>query len=380
MKLVTPISALAGLALAFSVAAVRAEITVGVTISATGPAASLGIPEKNTIALMPTSIGAEKVRYVVLDDGSDPSTAVKNARKLVSEEKADILIGSSTVPTSLALIEVAAETHTAMLALAPLAPPADKRVWAFAPPQTNALMASAVIEHMVKSGVKSMGFIGYHDAFGEGFWREVEPLAQKAGIKIVASERYNRTDTSVTGQVLKLVAAAPEAILIVGSGTPAALPQITLAERGYKGKIYQSHGAANRDFLRVGGKNVEGALIPVGPMLVAEQLPDTHPSKKVALDYVKAYEAAYGADSRSTFGGHTWDAGLLFQQAAAVALKKAKPGTPEFRQALRDALENTKNLAATHGVFNMSAADHTGLDVRSRVMVRIEGGNWKLVK
>ncbi len=377
MKLVTT---LAGLALGLTAVAAHAEITVGVTISATGPAASLGIPEKNTIALMPTSIGSEKIRYVVLDDGSDPSTAVKNARKLVSEEKADVIIGSSTVPTSLALIEVAAETHTPMLALAPLAPPADKRVWAFAPPQTNALMASAVIEHMVKTGIKTMGFIGYNDAFGEGFWREVEPLAQKAGIKIVASERYNRTDTSVTGQVLKLIAARPQAILIVGSGTPAALPQITLADRGYKGQIYQSHGAANRDFLRVGGKNVEGTLIPVGPMLVAEQLPDAHPSKKVALDYVKAYESVYGVDSRSTFGGHTWDAGLLFRHAAAEALKKAKPGTAEFRQALRDALENTRNLAATHGVFNMSAADHTGLDVRSRVMVEVENGNWKLVK
>jgi len=376
MKLITT---LAGLALGLSITAARADITVGVTISATGPAASLGIPEKNTIAMMPATIGNEKVRYVLLDDGSDPSTAVKNARKLASEEKADLIIGSSTVPTSLAIIEVAAETHTPMLALAPLAPPADKRAWVFAPPQTNLLMASAVIEHMVKTGVKTMGFIGYNDAFGEGFWREVEPLAQKAGIRILASERYNRTDTSVTGQVLKLVSANPEAILIVGSGTPAALPQITLVERGYKGRIYQSHGAANRDFLRVGGKNVEGALIPVGPMLVAEQLPDGHPSKKVASDYVKAYESAYGADSRSTFGGHTWDAGLLFQRAAVDALKKAKPGTAEFRAALRDAMENVKELAATHGVFNFSASDHKGLDGRAVVMVHVENGAWKLL-
>ena len=377
MKFVTT---LAGLALGLAVTAAQAEITVGVTISTTGPAASLGIPEKNTIAMMPTMLGSEKVRYIVLDDGSDPSMAVKNARKLTTEDKADLIIGSSTVPTSMALIEVAIETHTPMLALAPLAPAADKRAWVFAPPQTNVLMASAVIDHMLANGTKSMGFIGYNDAFGEGFWREVEPLAQKNGIKILASERYNRTDTSVTGQVLKLVAANPEAILIVGSGTPAALPQIGLIERGYKGRIYQSHGAANRDFLRVGGKNVEGAFIPVGPMLVAEQLADGHPSKKAALDYVKAYETTHGVDSRSTFGGHTWDAGLLFQSAAKEALKKAKPGTPEFRQALRDALESVKNLAATHGVFTMSAADHTGLDVNSRVMVRVEGGNWKLTK
>lgn len=371
---------LAGLALGLVVASTRADITVGVTLAATGPAASLGIPEKNTIALMPATLAGEKVRYVVLDDGSDPSTAVKNARKLAAEEKADVIIGSSTVPTSLAVVEVANETKTPLLALAPLALPAEKRVWAFAPPQTNVLMASAVIEHMAAHGIKTLGFIGYNDAFGEGWWRELGPLAEKAGIRIVASERYNRTDTSVAGQALKLLAANPDAVLVVGSGTPAALPQITLAERGYKGRFYQSHGAANRDFIRVGGKSVEGALIPVGPMLIAEQLPDSHPSKKVALEYVKAYEAAHGAESRSTFGGHTWDAHLLLSRAAAEALKKAKPGTAEFRQALRDALENVKNLPATHGVFNMTAADHTGLDASSRLMVRIEGGAWKLAK
>lgn len=374
------LSALAGLALGFVPLAALADITVGVTIGTTGPAASLGIPEKNTFAMMPTTIGGEKVRFIVLDDASDPSTAVKNARKLTAEDKADLIIGSSTVPTSLAVVEVAAETRTPMFALAPLSLPPEKRVWAFAPPQSNALMASAVIDHMAANGIKTMGFIGYNDAFGEGWWRELMPLAEKAGIKIVASERYNRTDTSVAGQALKLLAANPDAVLVVGSGTPAALPQITLVERGYKGRVYQSHGAANRDFIRVGGKSVEGALIPVGPMLIAEQLPDSHPSKKVALEYVRAYEAVHGAESRSTFGGHTWDAGLLLQRAAPEALKKARPGTPEFRQALRDAIENVKDLAATHGVFNMSAADHTGLDASSRLMVRIEGGNWKLAK
>lgn len=380
MKLATTLGGWAlGLAV-ISVTPARADITIGVTLAATGPAASLGIPEKNTIAMMPATMGGEKVRFIVLDDASDPSTAVKNARKLTAEERADVLIGSSTVPTSLAAVEVASETRTPLLALAPLSLAEDKRAWAFAPPQTNVLMASAVIEHMAAHGIKTLGFIGYNDAFGEGWWREVLPLSEKAGIKIVGSERYNRTDTSVTGQVLKLLAANPDAVLIVGSGTPSALPQLTLLDRGYKGKIYQSHGAANRDVLRVGGKKMEGTLLPAGPMLIAEQLPDSHPSKKVALDYVKAYEAAHGAESRSTFGGHTWDAGLLLGRAIPEALKKARPGTPEFRAALRDALENVKELAATHGVFNMSAADHTGLDARSRVIVRVEDGSWKLAK
>lgn len=360
--------------------AALADITIGVTLSATGPAASLGIPEKNTFALLPPTLAGEKVKWVVLDDAADSSNAVKNARKMISEDKIDVLIGSSTVPTSLGLVEVANETKTPQLALAPIVPAADKRAWVFIPPQSNAVMASAIVEHMQASGVKTMGFIGYNDPFGEGYFKEVAPLAEKAGIKIVASERYNRTDTSVTAQALKLISANPEAVLIVGSGTPAALPQTTLFERGYKGRIYQSHGAANRDFLRVGGKAVEGAVLPVGPMLVYEQLADSHPLKKLAGDYIRAYEAAHGPDSRSTFGGHAYDAYLMIARAAPEALKKARPGTPEFRAALRDALEGIKEMPATHGVFNMSATDHNGLDARARVLVRVEGGNWKLIK
>ena len=241
-------------------------------------------------------------------------------------------------------------------------------------------MAAAIGEHMAAAGVKSVGFIGYSDPYGELWLKAFQAVAEQRGLKIVAAERYNRNDTSVTGQALKIVSANPDAVLIAGSGTPAVLPQATLLERGYKGKLYQTHGVANRDFLRVGGKNVEGTVFPVGPMLLAEQLPDSHPSKKPALAYVKAYEAAHGPDSRSTFGAHAWDAFLLLQAAVPEALKKAKPGTPEFRQALRDALENVKELPAAHGVFSMSAKDHNGLDHRSRVMAQVERGTWKLIK
>lgn len=356
-----------------------AEITVGISICTTGPAASLGIPEKNTFTMLPTTVGGEQIRYIVLDDATDTTLAVKNGRKLTAEDKVDIIFGSSATPTSLAMAAIANETGTPLIAIAPIVTPPEQKKWVFTVPQSNALMASALIEHMQASGVKTMGFIGYNDPFGEGFWREVAPLAEKAKIAVVANERYNRTDTSVTGQILKIIAANPDAVLVVGSGTPAALPEVTLAERGYKGKVYQSHGAANHDFLRVGGKNVDGAILPVGPMLVPEQLPDSNPVKKVALDYVHAYEAAFGADSRSTFGGHAWDTGRLFLRAAGEALKKAKPGTPEFREALRSALESTHEFVGVHGVFNTSPTDHNGLDARSRVLVRVENGSWKLI-
>lgn len=370
---------LLALSLAGAAASALADVTVGVTLSATGPAASLGIPEKNTVPLMPTTIGGQKVNYIVLDDATDPTAASKNARKLTSEDKADVIIGSSTTPTSTAVLEVAAETKTPMIALAPFAPAADKAAWVFQAPQDFGIMANAVVGHMLANGVKTIAFIGYSDGYGELWLRVMNGIAPAKGLKMVATERFNRTDTSVTGQVLKILSANPDAVLVVGSGTPAVLPQATLVERGYKGRVYQTHGVANNDFLRVGGKNVEGAVLPIGPVLVPAQLPDSHPSKKVALEYIKAYETAHGAGTHSTFGAHTWDAGLMLQRAIPEALKKAKPGTAEFRAALREAMENIKNLAATHGVFSFSATDHKGLDGRAVVMVRVENGAWKLL-
>ena len=366
--------------LAFAGAA-HADINVGVTVSATGPAASLGIPEKNTIALMPKTIAGQKVNYIVLDDASDTTAAVSNTRKLITENKVDVIIGSTTTPNSLAMIDVVSENQTPMISMAASArivEPVDaKKRWVFKTPQNDIMMSLAIVQHMADAGVKTAGFIGFADAYGEGWFQEFSKIAAIKGVQVVASERYARADTSVTGQVLKLMAAKPDAVLIAGSGTPAALPQKTLKERGYAGKYYQTHGVANNDFLRVGGKDVDGTFLPSGPVLVADQLPASHPLKKSALAYVAAYEAAYGKGSVSTFGGHAWDAGLLMSAAVPVALKKAQPGTPAFRAALRDALESVKDLHGAHGVFNMSATDHLGMDQRARVMVKIENGAWK---
>ena len=360
-----------------------ADINVGVTLSATGPAASLGIPEKNTFEMLPKTIAGEKVNWIVLDDASDTTKAVTNTRKLISEDKVDVIIGSTTTPNSLAMIDVAADAETPMIAMAAGArivdPTNPKTRWVFKVPQNDALMADAIAISMKTNGVKTMGYIGFNDAYGEGWLSEIKRSAQTAGIKIVAEEKYNRSDASVTGQVLKLIAANPDAILIGASGTPAATPQKELVSRNYKGKIYQTHGVANPDFLRVVGKDGNGTLLPIGPMLVYEQLPDSNPIKKVAAEYITQYEAKYGKGSRTTFGGHAYDPYLLLVHAVPQALKKAKPGTKEFRAALRDALE-TSNVVATHGVFVMSPQEHNGLDNRARVMVRIDNGQWVLVK
>jgi branched-chain amino acid transport system substrate-binding protein len=334
--------AAAALAAALPIAA-WADINVGVTVSATGPAASLGIPERNTVALLPTTMGGQKVNFIVLDDASDTTMAVKNARKLIAENKVDVIVGSTTSPNSLAMIDVVAEGETPMIAMAAssriVEPVDDKRRWVFKVAQNDTHMATAIVQHMSNNNVKTAAFIGFADAYGEGWWNEFSKLAEARKLKIVANERYNRTDTSVTGQVLKIMSAKPDAVLIAGSGTPAALPQKALREKGYKGLHYQSHGAANQDFLRVCGKDCEGTFVPAGPVLVAEQLPMDNAAKKAAMEYTQAYSAAHGAGSISTFGAHAWDAAILLQNAVPVALKKAKPGSKEFRMALREALE-----------------------------------------
>ena len=360
-----------------------AQIKVGVTISTTGPAASLGVPQRNSIALMPKTIGGQTVEFIVLDDGADSTRAVANARKLIDENAVDLLIGSSTTPASLAMIDVAAEKKTPMITLAASArliePMDPARHWVFKAPQNDSLMADAVAGHMAAHGIKTVGFIGFNDAYGDGWLVETQRALAANNIQLVATEKFARSDTSVTGQVLKLMAAKPDAVLIAGAGTPAALPQKTLHERNYTGAYYQTHGVANADFLRVGGRDVEGTVLPVGPMLVAAQLPESNPIRPVALDYVTRYEAANGPGSVATFGAHAFDAGLMLNAAATTALKTAKPGTAEFRAALRDALEALPGLVLTNGIMTTTPTDHSGFDTRARVLVTIQDGTWKLL-
>jgi branched-chain amino acid transport system substrate-binding protein len=358
-------------------------VRVGVTISTTGPAASLGLPQQKTFALLSRNVGGQAIEFDILDDGADSTKAVANMRKLIEDDRADVVIGSSTTPASLAMVPVAAEKKVPMISLAASAaiiqPMDDAKHWVFKVPQNDSLMADAIADHMAKNGVKSVGLIAFNDAYGDGWVKEFTRAAAAKGVKLVATERYSRTDTSVTGQVLKVVGAKPDAVLIAASGTPAALPQKELHARNYQGKYYQTHGVANADFLRVGGKDVEGTILPAGPILVASQLPDSNPIKAHALVYVKAYEAANGAGSLATFGAHADDAVMLLRAAIPEALKHGTPGTPEFRAALRDAMEAQKNLVMDHGIATMTPTDHNGFDDRARVMVTIKDGTWLLL-
>jgi branched-chain amino acid transport system substrate-binding protein len=370
--------------LAFACLPARADINIGVILSLTGPAASLGIPEKNALTLIPKQVGVEKVNLIVLDDASDPTTAVQSAKKLISVSNVDLILGTSTTGAALAMIDTIFEGKTPVISLAASSritgPMDEKRHWIFKTIPNESQPAKRTVDHMRSQGIKTVGFIGFADAYGDSWAESMKAAAAAAGIEILSVERYSRTDTSVASQILKLISLKPDAVFIAASGTPAALPQLTLAERGFKGPVYQTYGIANNDFLRVSGKSAEGAIFAVAPVVVAEQLPDSNPSKKVAFDLIRRYEEAFGAGSLSIFASNAWDAWLLTANAIPTAVKAAKPGTPEFRKALRDAIEGTRDLVSSQGVFNMTPTDHVGYDLRASVMVQIKNSKWLLVK
>jgi branched-chain amino acid transport system substrate-binding protein len=372
---------LASSALAALAAGAQADVTIGVSVPLTGPTSALGIPSKNGISLWPATIAGEKLNVIVLDDATDPTVGVKNARRFVTEDKVDLIVGSSATPIAIAMSDVAAEAQTVQLALSPIPLPEGKGAWTFRLPQSTAVMAIPIVEHWKKTGVKTFGFVGYADAYGEAWLKDITAQATAAGIKNVGVERFARADTSITGQALKLVGANPDAILVAASGSGAAMPHKGLVERGYpKGKIYQTHGAATLDLIRVGGKDVEGSFVSSGPALVAPKLPDSNPSKAIGLRFIEQYEKAFGPKSANQFGAHAFDAAIVLEKIIPMALKKARPGTKEFRAALKEALETVGRIPVSQGVLNYTAADHFGFTPDTGVLLKVVNGDWEVVK
>ncbi|WP_175683435.1 ABC transporter substrate-binding protein [Burkholderia cenocepacia] len=370
----------AGAALMLACAAAHADLKVGVDLSSTGPAAAIGITSKNAILMWPKTIAGQPVQVTVLDDASDPGAAVRNIRKLVDEDHVDVVVGPNITPAALAALDAVATAQTPMITLVGsgsiVEPQEGARTWAFKMAQSDRAMADVMTRYMANHGVKTVGFIGFADSYGDSWLNEFTRFADLRKIRVIATERFNRTDASVTGQTLKLIAAKPDAILIAGAGTPTVLPQRTLIERGYKGPIYQTHGIATPEFIKLGGKDVDGTLFPTQPVVVARTLPADHPARQAALAFVDAYEAKYGAGTVTQFAGDA--AGVYPRLADAVgrALKAAQPGTPAFRAALRRELERAHELVVPNGVVNTSDKDHVGLDQRASVMGIVKQGRF----
>ncbi|MGJ7493216.1 ABC transporter substrate-binding protein [Variovorax sp. ZT4R33] len=362
-------------------AAQAADLKVGLSVSLSGPNSSLGVPyAKGMQAALAYKgeVNGRKIQLVVLDDGSDPTAAGRNARKLVDEEKVDVLMGTSGVPSAIAMAQVGRESKTALIGLTPIMLDPAENPWVMTVAQPTQLMIDAVVERMKRNGVKSVGYIGFSDAWGDLVYAALMKAAPAAGITVLGNERYARADASVTGQVLKLLALKPEAVMTGGAGTPGALPFLALQERGFKGGVYGQHGLINPDFVRVVGAAGQGALMPTGPIIVAEQLPAEHPSKKIGLDFRAVFQKVNNAPTTDAFSAYSFDGWLVFADAAARAMAKAEPGTPEFRVALRDAIFSTKELVGVHGVYSFKPGNLYGVDERARVIVKLDNGQWKL--
>ena len=361
--------------------AAHADITVGAVLSLTGGGASLGIPQRNTIELLPREVAGQKIRYVILDDGTDSTKAVQAFQKLVNEEKVDFIIGPSVTPTSLAVLESAGASGTPMVSTAGsqsvIEPPTGGRRWAFKLASPESAMLAVPLDYMKAHGGKTIGAIAFATAFGDAFTAALESEGAKRSLKITGVEKFNLNDTSVTPQALKLMAAKPDAIFMATSGTPGALPVIELRNRNFPGLLIANQGVANPDFLRVAGKAAEGVVLASSPVAVAEQLPANHPMRDGAMAFVNVYEAKWGANTRNLFGATTWDAYLLFAAAVPTALKVAQPGTAAFRTALRDAMETGGEVKGSAGIYKMTPTDHNGTDNRSLVMVVVKDGLWK---
>ena len=380
-----PAATLASVLLLTAAVSARADIVVGFITSQTGPVSSIGIPYGRGIAAgqaFISEVGGQKIRVISLDDASDPSMASKNARKLIEEDKVDVIIGTAGAPATAAIIAAASELKVPVIAPTPVpsVPLVDGKPWAISIPQSPKDMLGIIVDEVNAQGIKTLGFIGFSDAWGDLVYNNAKRAAEPYGISIVTNERYARADTSVSAQVLKVMAAKPEAFLAGGSGTGGALPFQGLAERGFKGKLFGPPSLINPDFVRLAGASAEGLIASTGPIMVVDQLADNHPTKAIGLKFKEAHLKANGVAANDGFSPYAFDCWLILVEASKRALTKAKTGTPEFRAALRDEIYATKELVGAHGVYSYTPESHFGTDRRALVLVKLEGGQWKFYK
>lgn len=364
--------------------AFAANIKVGIILSATGPAAAIGNAERNGTAFGPAEIAGRKVDYLFLDEASDSTAAVAALRKLFQESSIDILVGPTTTPGSFAAIDPAVEYKLPVITLAPVnalvAPVDARRRWIFKTTTNDDHEATPLFANMKKTGIKKLALIGFGDSYGDAWSKVSADMCAAAGIQLVADEKYARTDTTVVGQILKIIAAGPDAVLIAASGAPAALPLLQLREKGFAGQVYGTLGATFGDFRKLTGVQGNGILVPLSPAVGAASFPDDYPAKKAALEFIQRYEAKFGPGSRNIFAGSAYDALILIEQAVPAALKVAEPGTAEFREALRSAIEGLRGVAGSRGVYSYGSNDHTGLDQTALTLGKLENGEWIAVR
>jgi len=377
------------LLLALPTAAQQQAVKIGFVVDITGGASSLGVPERNTVLLYQDELGTAqsaagsvRIQYVVTDGESDPTKAVIAAKRLIEEDRVVAVVCCTTSPGSLAIIQTVQSARVPNISLAAAASiiePVEQRRWVFKTPQTDRLMLDVITDHMRQRGVRSIAFLGFDDAFGQGGLNELDRIAPQKGIEIVARESFARNATDASAQVTRAMGRNPQAFLIWAIPPGANVVNRNIRDLGITLPVYQSHGVANADFLRLGAASVEGVFLPAGKLLVAELLPDADKQKKALLSYLERYEGRYGKGSRNTFGGHALDAMLILRPAIERTLRQGV--RPEniggFRAVLREQIERgTNELVGITGIFTYTSKDHLGLDRRAAVMLEIRNNTW----
>ena len=360
-------------------AGAQAQIKIGAILSISGPGAAMGVGYKGAFDFFPSEIAGQKVEYIVRDDATDANTAFTIAQKMISEDHIDAFIGPSLAASDAAVAPLANQAHIPMIAMAPYEYDPAKQPYTFSDAQPLSLMVAGVFKYMQQRGVKDIGFIGFSDGWGDQVLAATKQWAAADGMNILSEERYARTDTTTEAQALKLISVHPQAIMMGNSATPAALPVVALRHHGFKGGIYGNHGIVSPAFIKVGGSAAEGVVAATSPLVVYDQLADGNPIKPVAVAFMQQYAKQYGPQSVNPFSGYSYDALLLLQNAIPAALNAAKPGTEQFRMALRDALEKTHELVGVSGVYTMSPTNHNGQDDRAAVLVEVKDGAWRAI-
>lgn len=372
LPIVLGMTALAGTA--------AADIKVGVVASMTGPGSSYGTVTKQTYEVAVQEIDGEKVTYYFMDDGSDPSRAVQNVRKMAQEENVDILVGFNGVQIPRAVQPLLSEFKLPAIAGAPLTLTGKDAEWFISVVQPVQNWMIPVVDSMAAAGVKTVGFIGYADSWGDDTLKALKTVGASKGIEVVVEERYARGDTSTTPQMLKIFAQRPDAIFVGAGGTGAALPSLDLERLGYDGRIYHTNAVATPQFLKVAGTAAEGNFAVTGPLTVVDKLEDGHPSKALALDFIERFNAKHATEGVDVIAGYNFDASILFEAAARQALKTAKPGTPEFREALRSAMHSLSGVVGVTASFNYKEGSSDGVGPEATIVVTAKDGAWQPTK
>lgn len=355
-------------------------ISIGAVLDISGPASSLGIPERDTLLMLADQLNAKggingrPVKLTILDNKSDETESVLAVKKLIDQEKVSAIIGCSASGTSLAMVDTVTKESVPMISLAAsskIVEPASDRKWVFKTAQSDKTVTGKIIKYAKSKGIERIALLYMNNAYGDGGRQELTKAAEANGVKIVFQDKFEATDKEMSAQLTKIKGTDAQAVVVWAIPPSASIVTRNYKEIGLNIPMIHSHGIANQSFLDLAGDKANGIILPVGKLIVAGQLPDTDPQKQTLVTYAKDYAAKYNTPP-SAFGGHGADGFNLLVQA----IKEA--GTD--RGKIRDALEKIKNFTGISGVFNMSEQDHNGLDESSMVMVEVKDGKWTLIK